>query len=375
MPVEDVKLKIPFTIWFLSPNLLSIPFLKGGLMRSVQRHFTNKGFTLIELLVVIAIIAILVALLLPAVQQAREAARRSSCKNNLKQLGLAMHNYHDVYKAFPPGYVDERGNGKTIADNDGHWAWSAFILPMVELSPLYDQLQVGNVSASQNMSLNKKSMQQSQPAFTCPSDAGAPKFHSTSTAPGYAIETNPGNANSGLPVANYIACNNTTNVRINPNTGAGNDGTKGAVGVFYRDSSTRFRDISDGTSNTLLIGERPYKHSGQVMKAGTLLAVRDANGNGPSAQDNGPSWNQGAITIMGHVRDGINPILTTANSSRNGNFGSKHQGGAQFVMCDGSVRFISENIDNDQESAAPYLIDSTLEALMGIADNQVVGEF
>ncbi|MEZ6126391.1 MAG: DUF1559 domain-containing protein [Planctomycetaceae bacterium] len=100
-------------------------------MKSLQVQ--KRGFTLIELLVVIAIIAILIALLLPAVQQAREAARRTQCKNNLKQLGLAFHNYHDIYNTFPPAYVDLRGAGG-VPDNDGHWAWSAFILPQIDQS-------------------------------------------------------------------------------------------------------------------------------------------------------------------------------------------------------------------------------------------------
>lgn len=341
-------------------------------MKQLSRR---RGFTLIELLVVIAIIAILVALLLPAVQQAREAARRSSCKNNLKQIGLAMHNYHDVNKVFPPGYVDLRGGGGGVVDNEGHWAWSAFLLPYVEQSSIYDQLQVGDVRASEAMAATQQTMQTPLSVFRCPSDGGAPKVHDTGPAPGYAISKTPGGGNFGLPVCNYVVSNNTTNVRINPNKGAGTDGTGGAVGAFFRDSSTNFADILDGSSNTFLAGERAYKLNGQLMKAGTLYAVRDANGSGPSAQDNQTAWNQGLMTIAGHVRNGINPILTTANSSRNGDFSSRHDGGAHFVMGDGSVRFVSENIFNLQETSSPYTINSTLEALVGIGDNHVIGEF
>src|SRR5689334_25410189 len=102
----------------------------------------RRAFTLIELLVVIAIIAVLIALLLPAVQQAREAARRTQCKNNLKQIGLALHNYHDTFRLFPPGYVDRNGNPNLTPDNDlgPGWGWAAFLLPYIDQSPLYSPI-------------------------------------------------------------------------------------------------------------------------------------------------------------------------------------------------------------------------------------------
>ncbi len=145
--------------------------------RSLRR---SAGFTLIELLVVIAIIAILVALLLPAVQQAREAARRSSCKNNLKQLGLAVHNYHDTYRVLPPGYVtqensvDAGGNGPRSG-----WAWNAYILPFMEQGPLYDILQPGRTLASDAAATGASATAMKQPleSFRCPSDV-APVLNS-----------------------------------------------------------------------------------------------------------------------------------------------------------------------------------------------------
>src|SRR5690242_14988078 len=110
----------------------------------------HVGFTLIELLVVIAIIAILIALLLPAVQQAREAARRTQCKNNLKQLGLAMHNYLDVARQFPMGYGAQfTGTAATV--QDGNWAWGSFLLPYIDQAPLYSKLNVGNFTVLQNI--------------------------------------------------------------------------------------------------------------------------------------------------------------------------------------------------------------------------------
>ncbi|WP_013628915.1 DUF1559 domain-containing protein [Rubinisphaera brasiliensis] len=339
----------------------------------------RRGFTLIELLVVIAIIAILVALLLPAVQQAREAARRSSCKNNLKQLGLAMHNYHDVHNTLPPGYVDMRGhagnNWASVGDDDGHWAWSAMLLPYVELSTLYDTLNVGDTPASTAMAQHRDEMQQSHPVFRCPSDAGAPNTHNPSVDPGYAIDVQPGDVNRGLPVTNYVVSNNIAGRRLyqatNPRVG-----TTGAVGAFYRDSKTQFRDITDGTSNTILVGERAWKFGGYTMSAGTLLALRDQLNGGPTANDNAAGYtdsNQGWMTVAGTVRYPINPILTSNTSSLNQAFSSHHDGGAQFVLADGSVRFISENADLKNDGA--WDTNSTLERLVAIQDGDVVGEF
>jgi len=330
-------------------------------------------FTLIELLVVIAIIAILVALLLPAVQSAREAARRSQCKNNLKQIGLALHNYHGTYGTLPPGYVDlrgARGSGTPLADNDGHWSWTAFVLPFMDLAPLSEKLRAGDLTATQSLQVNALEMKQGVPTFRCPSDVG-PEAHLAGTDPGYAIE-NTSNSNTGLALTNYVGSNNTTSVR---QQGASNpkNGTSGAVGAFYRDSSVRFRDITDGTSSTLLVGERAWRIGGVRMSAGTLFAVRDANGNGPSAQDASVAWNQGLMTIVGSVRHGINPVLTSANQAQSQNFSSLHGGGAHFVLGDGQVRFISEHIDSGL--ASPWTTNSILTGLVGVQDEYDTGEF
>ncbi|MFM7832361.1 MAG: DUF1559 domain-containing protein, partial [Planctomycetaceae bacterium] len=118
-------------------------------MASVGKGVRSRGFTLIELLVVIAIIAILVALLLPAVQQAREAARRTQCKNNLKQIGLAFHNYHDVFNTFPPGYISPIANGNTSSEV-GVYSWGSFILPQLEQVNAFQALGVGNVPLQVN---------------------------------------------------------------------------------------------------------------------------------------------------------------------------------------------------------------------------------
>lgn len=332
---------------------------------------TKRGFTLIELLVVIAIIAILIALLLPAVQQAREAARRSQCKNNLKQFGLALHNYHDTFNMFPPAYIDQRGASTGILDDQGHWAWSALILPNIDLATVYNKLNIGATTASQNILTNKLDMQGKYAAFRCPSDTG-PQYYDTSVSPGYAISTTTGTNNTGLALTNYLVSNNSKYVRQRAATNP-TDGSTGAVGVFWRDSNCRIQDITDGTSNTLLMGERAYRPGSYLMNAGTMFATRDYNALGPSAQDvTGPAWNQGLMTIAGSVHFGINPVLTAQDQPQSQSYSSLHTGGAQFLFADGRVLFISENISNN---IATNATDSTLEALAGIGDKFSPGEF
>jgi len=355
------------------PSSLSI-FFQSRRSVSTSRNRAGNGFTLIELLVVIAIIAVLIALLLPAVQQAREAARRSQCKNSLKQLGLAFHNYHDVHSCFPPGYVDLRG-GSGVSDNQGHWAWSIFLLPYVDQAPAYQMINPGPVNASKINATQKAAMQSSFEMFRCPSSS-QPRLHDSSIDPGYVIETT-SVGTCALPVTNYVVANNIAGLRQYKATNA-IGGTTGAVGAFYRDSNTRLRDITDGSSNTILVGERSYFRSGQRNSAGMLLAVRDANGTGPSAADTvspvpDHSSNQGMVTISGSVQYPINVALTGAATSQNIAFSSNHVGGAQFLFGDGRVQFISENVNLLNDSA--WTCNSTFENLIGIADGNVIGEF
>lgn len=338
-------------------------------------HGHQRGFTLIELLVVIAIIAILIALLLPAVQQAREAARRTQCRNNLKQIGLALHNYLDTHRVFPPAYVDLRGNSgslATLADNHGHWSWSVFILPFVDQTPLYTRLNPGNQTPTQAASSQLSALQTTLPAFRCPSDTG-PLMHNPADSAGFCI-IDQGGTERGLPVTNYVASGNTKQVRqfraTNPS-----DGTTGSTGMFYRDSRLSMAELTDGSSNTILVGERAHTRGGFQQKAGTLYAVRDRDLQGPEHQNHASTpryYDQGLHTIAASCHWGINAVLTTnASNDRTPSYSSLHTGGSHFVMADGSVRFISENISNDQSNAT----DSTLERLVSISDGGVVGEF
>ena len=346
------------------------------------RPRTLRGFTLIELLVVIAIIAILIALLLPAVQQAREAARRSQCKNNLKQIGLAMHNYHDTHNTLPPGYIDLTTVTPTggSMDDCGHWAWSVFLLPFVDQASLYNLLDPGNVHASVAIAAHEVEMRDTYPAFRCPSGLG-PAYHSAAGRKISNSDFNPNGSDKPLSVTHYVVSNNTATVRLfqasNPARG-----DTGAVGPFFQNSRVNFSDFIDGTSNTILAGERAYQRAGGDLNyAGMLFCVR---GNAdsdpilsgmPTASDGPGGWNQGLLTIAGSARYPINvPIDSNADGDPESMaYSSNHEGGAHFLLGDGSVRFISENIDSAPTNAG--IVDSLFEALVGIADLQVVGEY
>ena len=297
---------------------------------------SKRAFTLIELLVVIAIIAILIALLLPAVQQAREAARRTQCRNNLKQIGLALHNYHDVYNTFPPGYTDRDPVTPTDPDTAPGFAWSFAILPQIESANTFNRVNTegsshdaANIAVVQDVILN---------AFLCPSDP----------APSDVFEVTDGTNTYQLPRSNYpgILGYGSATMNLGPETG-----------VFYRNSRTNFRDITDGTSNTICVGERKHKHdfvNGMSVDAYTTWyaaipgVMRDAGmGMMMSGMQEGP----GSL-ILGHVGQpammGMMAMHRTPNTTNHiVHFSSNHEGGVQFLLCDGSVHFMSENVDYD----------------------------
>tara|TARA_R110002111_G_scaffold168038_2_gene234004 strand:+ start:128288 stop:129190 length:903 start_codon:yes stop_codon:yes gene_type:complete len=275
---------------------------------------TRRGFTLIELLVVIAIIAILIALLLPAVQQAREAARRSQCKNNLKQIGLALHNYHGTHNLFPSGWIGvEPGVGANAQFGSG-WGWGTMVLPYLDQTPLYNlinfDLDINNTSQPSGI------IDLALTVYRCPSDPSDNTFEIEQ-------EGSPGTVLAKLGTANYIGVFGSDEL---DDCGITPPGTAcKSTGVFYQNSNTRFRDITDGISQTLFTGERKTNktlgwHStwvGAVPKGEEtfvrILGATDHVPNDPAA----------------HFDD----------------FSSHHVGGTQFLFGDGRVRFITENID------------------------------
>lgn len=335
----------------------------------MRRNHTSlvRGFTLIELLVVIAIIAILIALLLPAVQQAREAARRSSCQNNLKQIVLALHNYHDVHKTFPPGELTSSFDGGTAATNRTYafategtllngsgrhgTSWMLHILPQLEQAQNYDiwnfnRNVYGNgvlLLASDTYTPLFTPTQTNIPAFYCPSRRSTMDLNKYSNLQrvniaftkggndyvgciGSGIAFNP--TSNGLPGATWAV---TPAQNLNEpiqTTAIGPPGIMKTphpfdIGIFSVNSSTSMRDISDGTSNVIIVGEAQ-----RLTYPGTVDNLRSRDG-----------WAWGGAATLFSTREGPNKALTIAGS------GSEHAGVAQFAFADGGVRGISENID------------------------------
>jgi prepilin-type N-terminal cleavage/methylation domain-containing protein len=346
----------------------------------ILRSRVRPGFTLIELLVVIAIIAVLIALLLPAVQQAREAARRSQCKNNLKQIGLAFHNYHDVFNTFAPGYQSR--NPPTVNANSverGHWSWGASVLPYLDQSPLFNQLQVGNILLEQDLVTNLQAMTTPLPAFRCASDVG-PSLNNfdDSKSDNAALNANQYNAHVTSNGTDRIAIA-TSNYVMNANP---SDSTTPMVyatqygpplGVGFINSKVNFRDITDGSSNTVLVGERAWRFNDLTIGAGNALGFSS------ETDASGSNVRTAALAVLAIGYDGINYSATNRVHQRRG-YSSNHVGGAHFTLCDGSVRFISQNIDyvKGSVSVAPYpqsFTTTTFARLLARNDGNPIGEF
>lgn len=215
--------------------------------QQAQQPRNHHGFTLIELLVVMAIISILAALLLPAVQKSRAAARRTQCSNNLRQIGLALHNYHESHNCFPSGTVEAGLRG--TAPSDPAWAWGVMILPQLEATPLYRQLNPKHQNLAQVLANQTDLARLTLPVFVCPEDS-APGLNSHRLFDTLQI------ANS-----NYVASA--------PNATVWDLSTPGPVGfinrgLFTGDSHVRISQITDGTAATFLIGERRFVNKGHA---------------------------------------------------------------------------------------------------------------
>ncbi|MDX1966275.1 MAG: DUF1559 domain-containing protein [Planctomycetaceae bacterium] len=342
---------------------------------------SRRGFTLIELLVVIAIIAILIALLLPAVQQAREAARRTQCRNNLKQLGLALHNYHDTHTLLPIGhqYIGTFDGNSTNADGGNGFGWSYFVLPYFDQAPLYNQFRPeyplsndaypqSNDSAGSNRQLAATPLAM----MRCPSDV-LPESLNFGVA---------GNTGRMLPQAtcSYKA---SAGSFFNNSQGTPAQNQSRFNGLFHRDSRIGLRDITDGTSNTIAVGEFTWKLSTATRLYGAVSATLGY----ASGASNG---------LMSNSEFGINPPQSAAINILNSSWHSLHTGGAHFLMADGQVRFISQNVHHTGRCydttthtvtncavwPGPFELDPNpgatyglFQRLAGRNDNQVVGDF
>lgn len=308
----------------------------------------RRAFTLVELLVVIAIIGILVALLLPAIQAAREAARRSQCTNNLKQLGLSLHNYHDTYLIFPPGVIANTLNSG-LASNPGNMSWMPMLLPFMEQAPLHAQLAPYMVTR-RSADFPSELMNTVIPGLMCPSDGSHPKtgiVHGTADPPP--------DYNDGFS-GNYLLCHGNELVTAANATGMN--------GMFFYRSKVRMAQVRDGTANTVMAGEiitlaersgqRDWR--GRYYRADHLSSIFSTN-----LSPNTPAADYCRTCQAG------NPTYAPCTGSTDPQYlfsRSFHPGGVQITLADGTVRFVGQNIDTQtwrdlgtcagQESPAAY---------------------
>lgn len=277
----------------------------------------KSGFTLIELLVVIAIIAVLIGLLLPAVQKVREAANRSRCQNNLKQIGVAMHSFHDTNDGFPPGFASHPNINNTNrpveqADRQRGWGWGTFLLPMIEQENLFNLLDIYN---------------NPMPVGTIPVDGATPLQAALQTAvPTYLCPSNKAetinNLRSNFGTSNYIGLMGTNGNAINLTT------RRQMNGVIVPRYFMPIEEITDGTSNTGMISERVFGEVGQLSYNGGIWAGAQGGWASTVRQIEPASVNV-------HVFMGTDPFA----------YSSRHPNGLNLLMCDGGVRFVNANIE------------------------------
>jgi prepilin-type N-terminal cleavage/methylation domain-containing protein/prepilin-type processing-associated H-X9-DG protein len=331
-----------------------------------------SGFTLVELLVVIAIIGVLVGLLLPAVQAARESARRSSCTNQLKQIGLAMHNHLSATRAFPSGFVL---TGTTPNyDNPAIWsepmrfegnfvAWGALILPYLEQQEIFDQLRFTEKSVNGVMlgrlvnTTPAAVLSRALPPYSCPSDRlPTRRRNNTSLLSNFGPSNYVGNFGRGADTRGQLC------------------GTRSPNGTLFVNSSLAPRQILDGMSKTLLVGELSSDQK-QWTYFGTDSGSLDGQGAGTWAGVPNQLKFDGMVVRDVHPDHPLNSTLPESTITNFGGygdhdgFGSKHSGGANFLFCDGAVRFISESIDS---SSSPL---GTYQRLGDRADGMALGDF
>jgi prepilin-type N-terminal cleavage/methylation domain-containing protein/prepilin-type processing-associated H-X9-DG protein len=313
-------------------------------MRASSRR---EAFTLIELLVVVAIIGVLIGLLLPAVQKVREAGNRLKCENNLKQIGLALHAYHDTNRSFPRGYLASTSYSDGATDTAPGWGWGAFILPHLERDNLYRQLHLDQPVQ------NSPAIQTGVPVYVCPSDI---------TPDGaFPVPDGFGKTVALAAPTSYAACVGGDESATTARTG---------LGICYRNSKTRLNDITDGTSSTLLIGERAWSNA-QGVWAGAIPGGVILRGQSNLCQPVVPgTWYPAATLVLAHAHLN-NALFDPDGSAGIDDFGSRHPGGSNFVFADGSVHFL-RSVPNDNPDGSYAADGMILQALATRANGEVV---
>ncbi len=335
-----------------------------------HRHFSDQrhprpAFTLVELLVVIAIIGILISLLLPAVQAAREAARRSECKNNLRQLGLALHNFELANGYLPPGYVadiESSERDESTWDAPAGWGWCAYLLMFMEQNNIEQALDMDEpIWAPKNTEL----IQTTMGGLLCPSASGPTDTFVVTDEPGDPVDK--GNGEIRLARSHYVANHGQescwgecgaqstttvfTSIYTSETTTVTHDGdvSKVADGPFYRNSRTRFAEVTDGLSHTIFLGE----HSSALSEK-TWVGVVPGAFTHPefTSPENGPDASATLVLVHGGPSGGElditgEPIIHPINfpTYHVGQMYSEHPGGGNVCFGDGSVRFVTDNVN------------------------------
>jgi prepilin-type N-terminal cleavage/methylation domain-containing protein/prepilin-type processing-associated H-X9-DG protein len=299
----------------------------------------SNAFTLIELLVVTAITGTLVGLLLPAVQKARESSNRLACQNNLKQIGLALHNYHDAQHSFPPGYLASGSYSDGATDTAPGWGWAAFILPYIEQGNLCGQ---GDLNQPVQ---NSAFIQTVVSTYLCPSD----------NTPGATFPVPDGFGNTpcwAAPMSYAACCGSAASETTGPN----------GLGVFFRNSRVRLTDIADGASNTIMIGERAWSYANGIWAGALPGGVIMRGENNPCQPVIPGAWFPASTLVLAHAH--LNNALHDPDGSAGiDDFGSRHFGGSNFLFADGSVHFL-RSIPGDNPDGS-YTRDSLIFQALG----------